>query len=312
MFLKKVKNFIIINSYLFYFLINVGSKIFITYFNIIHWSIRHGFNIFHKPLLHLKGKTIYILGTGESVTEYKSYQWNKIKNGYSIGLNMWILHDFVPDILQLELVSEDKNYLDNVIKILEKRQLEYLETKIFFKSNYLTSNSFFKVHDFFQRIPKSLKQNIYLIADFPIPGNNIDYFEKSLKYLSFFNFFNHKIKFHLMTAQARASLGLSIIFSIQTGFEHISLCGVDLYNTRHFYDLDDYYFNKYNLNSIKYTSNVRCHQTNDKDYFELTISDTIISLYNNICKNRNIKISVGSMRSKLYPIFPFTFIDIEN
>ena len=88
------------------------------------------------------------------------------------------------------------------------------------------------------RVPKSLKQNIYLIADFPIPGNNIDYFEKSLKYLSFFNFFNHKIKFHLMTAQARASLGLSIIFSIQTGFEHISLCGVDLYNTRHFYDLD--------------------------------------------------------------------------
>ena len=312
MFLKKITNFIINNIYPIYFLLNVGSKILITYFNILHWSIRYGFNIFHKSLPHLKGKTIYILGTGESVTEYTSLHWNKIRSGYSIGLNMWILHDFVPDILQLELISEDKNYLENVIKVFEKRQLEFLETKIFFKSNYLAPNSNIKVHEFFQRIPKCLKQNIYLIADFPIPGNNIYSFEKSLKYLSFFNFFNHKTKFHLMTAQARASLGLSIIFAIQTGFEHISLCGVDLYNAKHFYDLDNCYSNKYNLNSIKDKSNVNCHQTNDKDYFELTISDTIVSLNNNICKNKNIKISVGSRLSKLYPIFPFTFIDIEN
>lgn len=178
MFLKKIKNFIINNCYPFYFLINVISKIFITYFNIFHWSLRYGFNIFHKPLLYSKGKTIYILGTGESVTEYTSHHWNKISNSYSIGLNMWIIHDFVPDILQLELISEDKNYLDNVIKVFEKRQLDFLETKIFFKSNYLPPNSYHKVHNFFQRIPKCIKKNIYLIADFPIPGNNIYYFEK--------------------------------------------------------------------------------------------------------------------------------------
>lgn len=115
-----------------------------------------------------------------------------------------------------------------------------------------------------------------------------------------------------MTAQARASLGLSILFAIQAGFEHISLCGVDLHNAKHFYDLDDCYSKKYNINSLKDTSNIICHQTNDKDYFELTISDTIISLNNNICKKRNIKISVGSKLSKLYPIFPFTFNDIQN
>jgi hypothetical protein len=309
MFKIKIKNFIINNFYLFYFFLNVGSKILITYFNIFHWSFRFGFNIFYKPLFHFKGKNIYILGTGESVNEYTSYHWNKIKSGYSIGLNMWILHDFVPDILQLELISDDKNYLDNIIKVFEKRQFEFLETKIFFKSNYLAPSYYPNVNDFFLRIPKCLKQNIYLVADFPIPGNNVYFFEKSIKFLSLLNFFNHKTRFHLMTAQARASLGLSIVFAIQSGFENISLCGVDLYNARHFYDSNNYYLNKYELSNMKEFSNASYHQTNDKDYFELTISDTIVSIYNNICKTRGIKISVGSRSSKLYPYFPFTFID---
>ena len=265
----------------------------------------------YRPLL-CKNKTvetIYILGTGHSVSQFTSSDWDTIRKGWSIGLNMWVLHDFGPNILQLELLSENDSYLDDLIKIFEQRKVEYVNTKIFFKSNYLLPWKYKNIHKFFGKMPESLRKNIYLIADFQVPGSNQSEFTKSIRWLEGIDFFERKCNFHPFTAQPRASLGLAVLFSIQSGFKHIALCGVDLNNDDHFYDNTDYYSNKYNITHERNEHRILKHLTNDESFSQLTISLALKIIDDEVCRPRNIRITVGSKSSALYPMFPYTFID---
>jgi hypothetical protein len=258
------------------------------------------------PAQKIDNSIVYILGTGQSVNEYTEEDWQRIRNGYSIGLNMWVFHEFVPNVLQLELLSENEEYLDNLIKIFRKRQHEYSDTIIFFKSNYLLPWKYKNIHKFFRNMPKMLKKNIYLIVDFSVPGSNRSEFSRSVRWLDMVGFFNVKEKINFITAQARASLGLAVLFSIQSGFKHIALCGVDLINDHHFYDSANYYFDKYGIKNTIQKENISQHLTNDEKFSELTISRVLMIIYEMICKRQNITISVASVNSALYPQFPFT------
>ncbi len=271
----------------------------------------YGLKINYRPLLKNKtgDNTMYILGTGESVNEYTKSDWERIRQGYSVGLNMWVFHDFIPNILQLELLSENDSYLENLIQIFERRQKEYANTKFFFKSNYLLQWRYKNIHKFFRQMPKSLKENIYLIADFQVPGSDLSEFTRSVRWLDAIGFFQAKHKFHPFTAQPRASLGLAVLFSIQAGFKHIALCGVDLNNDDHFYDNTDYYFDKYDIKYTRSPKKISMHLTNDENFSQLTISRVLMILYQEVCKPRGIQMSVGSRNSALFPLLPYTFIN---
>ncbi len=295
--------------YLFYFIFNTATKIFISLFNVMMWSFLYKIKINYHLWSNerIEDKTIYILGTGQSVNYYSDSDWERIKTGYSIGLNMWVLHDFVPTILQLELYSENDDYLNYLIKIFELRQNDFLKTKIIFKGNYLYPWKYKNINKFFSKIPKSLKNNIYFTVDFRVSGSNIIDFTKSIRWLNKIKFFDARQKYNLFTAQPRASLGLAVVLSIQSGFKHISLCGVDLNNDDHFYDNTNYYLKKYGIDFIRNEINKTIHLTNDISYSELTISRALSIIEEEICKSRNIKISVGSINSILYPRFSYTF-----
>ena len=166
---------------------------------------------------------------------------------------------------------------------------------------------FKNIHRFFRQIPKSLRKNIYFVIDFQVPGKNLNEFRKSVKWLYSINFFRVKKNLHFLTAQPRASLGLSVLLAIQSGFKSISLCGVDLNNDFHFYDNTNYYFDKYGIELTRNVNKISKHLTNDENYSELTIYKVLRMLDEEVCKPQNIQISVGSKSSALFTFFPYTF-----
>jgi len=54
-------------------------------------------------LLHRKqASTLFILGSGSSINSLTQGKFEEIKRGYSIGLNAWVSHGFVPDAYSFE------------------------------------------------------------------------------------------------------------------------------------------------------------------------------------------------------------------
>jgi hypothetical protein len=52
------------------------------------------------------GKTFFILGSGRSVTELSPPDFDLIRSNFSVGINAWALHSFVPDVYSYEPVPD--------------------------------------------------------------------------------------------------------------------------------------------------------------------------------------------------------------
>lgn len=48
------------------------------------------------------GNTLFILGSGESINTLTKSNWSEIGAGFSVGVNSWPIHPFVPDIYAFE------------------------------------------------------------------------------------------------------------------------------------------------------------------------------------------------------------------
>ena len=50
-------------------------------------------------------ETLFILGSGESVLGLSDQNWNEVREGVSIGIGAWTIHPFVPNFLALEHIN---------------------------------------------------------------------------------------------------------------------------------------------------------------------------------------------------------------
>lgn len=256
--------------------------------------------------LNTKNKIWFVLGTGDSVNNYKSNYWEKIRNNYSVGINYWALHDFVPNYLMLEFFGNHDSLLDNVLAL---RSNEFRKCNIVIKGNYLNSNNYKYINSRLNKLPGRLKERMYFSKDFPIPGDNIVDLRKSINLLYSIGFFKKKKKLNYL-AQSRGTLVASIIMGIKLGFKEIVLCGVDLSNSGNFYMSDhECYTNKgYPLPSV-YEHNLggssnKSHWTDREIDNSIKISDSIKVMEEFFRKKLDVKIFVGSNESRLFPGIP--------
>lgn len=82
-------------------------------------------------------KDVFILGTGDSINKINKNGWHRINKGFSIGINYFFIHKFVPNVIQLELnEGKDKFYFENLNKIFHSRENEFKSSIILIKSNF--------------------------------------------------------------------------------------------------------------------------------------------------------------------------------
>lgn len=285
---------------IFRFLFYMTGGYLISLFNI--WKIKKKLKLIH-PIFSLKineNNRLTILGTGASINEIQFEDWKEIRKGTSIGINYFLFNEFVPDIIQLEIKrGEDKEYFNNLVKVLKSREDDFKNSVILIKSNYTRSNSeLAEKIAFLQIIPSDLKKNLRFCVDFPIPATSLKEYKKALRITNRLGLF--KLKSLHLTPHLRASVGLSTILGIKFGFSEIIYGGVDLNNSDTFYD--EKALSK-NYGIVLASKKIEGpHLTNDPDYSELTIVEVLNSLIKEIDSLHYF--SVLSDKSALRTIMP--------
>jgi hypothetical protein len=276
----------------------VGNML--SLFNI--WKIKRSLKLSHQlyDLPIKKSKQLVILGSSDSINQISESQWQRINNFTTVGVNYFLLHKFVPDIIQLEINrGNDHHYFENLIKILNAREADFKNSIILIKSNY--SHSFSELQDkiaFLRMIPFSLKKNLRFCVDFPIPATTLKDYKTALRIFNRLDLFNQRNLYFL--PHLRSSIGLSTVLGIKFDFTEIIYAGVDLNNKNTFYDKKSLFenygiiFHKDNLEGV--------HQTNDPNYSEITIVEVINLLMREIGPSHQF--SVLSNKSSLRKIMP--------
>jgi len=177
-----------------------------------------------------KSKKIFIFGTGKSILELNQNHFQHIKQFDSIGLNFFVLHNFIPTIYMFEYISGEDRFqywASEVEKKLSKHPTTLYVTseltlKFLKKPQYKYMQRWIKTH----LSDKLLYHKLFY---------TIVRTKQSLPYLIFLNntFINNGL-IHI-----KGSLSTAIDFAIKKKFETIVLCGIDLDDRGHFFPSDD-------------------------------------------------------------------------
>jgi hypothetical protein len=181
-------------------------------------------------------------------------------------LNTWVIHDFVPTLYSLEL-PRDSMSRRRLLDIFNHKIELYKKTKIIIKDLYVEN------HDL-NDLPRL---NYEIPIDISLPGDNLNQFLKTLKILKRLKklvLLNKSILF-----KKRASISMLVILGWQLGFKEIILCGVDLNNTKYFYESNLKYYNSKGF-KLPNTGQEKkgVHKTLKKEYGLLTIDQVIYGI----------------------------------
>lgn len=274
----------------------------------INWMQKAGISkiISSLPIpKNVKDKTWFILGTGSSINNYNSNHWKRVEENFSVGINNWVLHEFIPDYFMIELIGN----IDLALKVMGIKSQEICKRSIIIKGNYLNSHHYQGFESRVAALPEQIKERLFLAKDFPIPGDNQSDFRRSLRWLNRLGFFRTKNRLAYL-AQSRASITTAIFMGIKLGFKKIVLCGVDLNNCENFFtgDQEKYLQKGYPLpvpiNVDKKGQNEPRHWTDRMSDNSLRVSEIIKIIQEELGKKRGIQIYVGSKSSSLYPHIP--------
>ena len=205
-------------------------------------SVRMGYPLLSESdYRHLwkENSTLFILGSGESVEEVTTKQWDFVGRSTSIGINSWAVHDFVPDAYSFEEV-ESNGYTDvsSTLSVLLSRP-EVLARRpriLLLRPHASTPAS--RVVD----IPSDLRSEVRLYGRTTL-------FTRDPKNLS------HDLERVLISmVKNRVPAGVSldagmsvsrlIGLGARAGFQRIVLVGVDLNSPRYFFDVNTEYWNR--------------------------------------------------------------------
>lgn len=188
----------------------------------------------HPRLLRpfLRGNTCYICATGSSVRDIPSHILADMRRNTTIGINGWIRHHFVPDILVFEAIPDGSKrediqfYCDAFIE----RQLDYSSVPIIMKD---AETSAVPVPGF----PQSLHQNLVRSTEYMLVartrGEVAGFFDYAKSCRRLYRDFENGLM-----PKRRGTAVYAIVLAYLLGFENVVMLGVDLDNGRHFYDAD--------------------------------------------------------------------------
>ena len=253
-----------------------------------------------------KTRTLFLLGSGQSINEITKNQWNYIKSTESWGFNNWNIHDFIPNsyFVQSEFFSEKHINMfyekDSFMKdILLEKKNQYSDVEFYVRGDNVNNYTFHKSQ--FGETLLSNNFNKSFISELIIRSKSkirpIVLMNKMFK-LGFFSTNPNNSPIPKFGNTITELISLALIM----GFKKIVLCGIDMNDNGHFYDKDIYSKRYELLNKLNvYSSKSKIHPHADKTQLKYTTKDVIKDL-NIFSKQKfNAEIFVSSTTSSLYP-----------
>jgi hypothetical protein len=228
------------------------------------------------------------LGSGGSINELNQLQWQGIEDGFSVGMNKWLIHDFIPDATSLEK-NWHKSLYENLYNDprLENSRFKYL----LYPHSDITQNKGFPF-DF----PVEILNKLRLHAG---ARNIVSTFEQLNRFHSDKNYFKlieRKLSSGLNYEQ-KGSVYRLVQFALASGYRHIVFCGIDLNSVAYFWDKGDFLQNRGIYTNNFNEQKGKIHATEIKSEESLPMSEVIQSLQNGL--KGKVRFETSSSHSKL-------------
>ena len=241
--------------------------------------------------------TLFILGSGESINSIKI--WDKIRKHDSVGFNYFIFNDFVPNFYIFE--STYPEYEDEY-----NAQLSLIEKKI---NKFKSIKVFLKISRGFEGIKKILDKNSInykLLFELNFNSNNVEELKTKITHKKY-----NLVKDFLLLGQGVASIERLCLKAFFSGYKKIVLCGVDLNNSRYFFEKNQLFTEdlKKISNKIMISKDMvhkgNNHITSDTKYCKggIVVQD-VLSIYQKYVFKNKSQIFVESENSLLKQFFP--------
>jgi hypothetical protein len=176
--------------------------------------------------------TVFILGSGSSVNDLVEADWAVIGGHDSIGFNNWLIHGFVPTFYFVELgtfYAEDDVYTTD---LLRRRLADLGDMPIIAESK-----CWLRPEGFSSRLPRELRDRLHFYAPYSLRTTSVEVVAWVLRRgRSVWRRGSCDLKTMI---HHRASLSALVLFAFLAGYEEIVLVGVDLNDSRYFWETDD-------------------------------------------------------------------------
>lgn len=256
-----------------------------------------------NPLARLKtSDTLYILGSGESVNRLGPQDWQRIGEADSVGFNFWLVHDFVPSLYVFEPMDEGTPPYECLFADFQARSADYRHVPLLLKDGERHHLPF--LERFLARLPESLRRNLSLSWDWEIPGEDTEAFARSLRSLHRRGVLTGSL---YPAIRKRASVFYLILLGLRAGYRRIVLCGIDLNNTRYFYEAHREDYAAQGRTAPPSPPPAPVHLTDDPRHGELTITRAIEILQREVLQPAGIELFVAFKSSRLFPVLPSFF-----
>jgi len=271
-----------------------------------YFAIRHGVKIFsdRRLLEHKKSDTLFVLGSGGSINMLTKDEWKEIGRCDSVGLNFWVLHDFVPTYYCFE-EARDGDRRDIFYKTLASRVEEFRNTPFIAKDLQDAAISF-------DKIPYQLRDNIYLSVDFTVQiGGRDDLLQSYLKTLGRLGRLKHGRGLHCLYG-ITASISYLLFFALHAGYSRVVLCGVDLSDSKYFYEEDVEHYLKKGLKVPVSNQPTGVHSTARRTPTKVPITEVIHALDKDVLQPAGMELFVAKNYGALTAICPTYFADMPR
>jgi hypothetical protein len=251
-----------------------------------------------------KSSTLVVLGSGESVEEVTPSQWELIGGCVSVGLNNWLVHDFIPDIYSLVQmqISADKGARVSMSELLRREAVvKSAPAVLLLRPHSATSSD--RVID----IPAGLRERTRVYGRIGVATKNRRNLVRDLRRL-----IRYSLKGQLPESVAideGMSVARMLSLGVRAGFSSIVLVGVDLISTEYFFDINPSYLTRRGLadyNPLKPSGSV--HGTEETETRTFAASTFIPAFAEAARQEVGTRVYVSSPSSALanhLPVFDF-------
>lgn len=179
--------------------------------------------------------TVFIMGSGPSISSLSQPQIEEIKAHDSVGFNFSLVHEMVPSHYILQLPPQGP-FRSSLVDLFRARSEDYAGTQIIVRGDHSFHgplNVLELAEDLFH------DRKMWLLPELAINSQvELDPYEM-MKFFSFLGLLNHGV-IGKAVPKWRGTLGLILSLTYQMGYENIVLCGIDMNDSTHFYQAPPY------------------------------------------------------------------------
>lgn len=199
--------------------------------------------LFSSARLRKNSDTLFILGSGESVLQLSETHWAEVREGVSVGVGAWTIHPFVPDFLALEHINPNPEMgtANSTETLVERSYRQALE-------GWHLRDEVKKVNPqilLFRPPATSPRDRLAPLGDYGLKNSwlygRVGSSSKTLDGLRaeldrYFKWSSLSAIPDYLLFDTGATISRLISLGVRTGFKRIVLAGVDLRDSRYFWD----------------------------------------------------------------------------